>query len=296
MGPAVRYGSVSPTHKERFEPGSFTQSLARDTTRWLDVQHEFNQVIAYTGAGLELRDSAAALEVVATLPRIPAADLALAAVKRGELRGFSIEFFPEAERRDDGIRVIEKAHLQGLGLVADPSYPESTAEIRRGRGGFSGMFRASTKYYSGKKYQCECSSCDSGEVEFEPGAITKNLGDREVLAVHGRYSQAVASRSKGTLRIVEGKRGVEVAIDIDGSTQAGAAVIEQSRATRVLARPMFDESKSVYKLNDAGVAIYKKLHVKSVIIGPTDADAGWNELDFAAVEAKREARSRLLLF
>ena len=116
VGPAVTYGEVSPSHRERFEAGAF--DLRDGRTRWLDVAHDPERVIAHTdGGGLELRDTAQALEVAATLPRIPAADKALADVQAGKLRGFSIEFHAEAERRESGIRIVSKAALVGVGLV-----------------------------------------------------------------------------------------------------------------------------------------------------------------------------------
>lgn len=95
-GPAIRYGDVSTGHRERFEPGAFADLDGR--TRWLDVGHDPNRVIAFTGGGLELRDTPDSLQVIAKLAAIPAADRALADVAAGRLKGFSIEFFPRAER------------------------------------------------------------------------------------------------------------------------------------------------------------------------------------------------------
>ena len=307
MGMAVRYGSVSPTHKERFEPGSFTQSLARDTTRtplWLDVQHEFNQVIAYTGAGLELRDSAAALEVVATLPRIPAADLALAAVKRGELRGFSIEFFPEAERREDGIRVIEKAHLQGLGLVADPSYTESLAEIRRRGGGGGGggkrSWQARGKLPTKRRLRCECKNRAEGvdHVEFDKRAFDKMLKDQNITVVIGDYKQTVASQAKGSVSFAKSDTGLKFTIKDLPDTDAVADLIETAKVAPVIARPVFrgTPTKVVTDSDGLKVAHYDEVEVRAITLGSTDATEGWPEVSFTRVPSKREARSRLLLF
>ena len=128
VGPAMRYGDISPSHMERFEPGAFDLD---GRTRWLDLEHDPTRVIAFTGAGLVLRDGPEALMVDATLPQLPLADIALQAVRDGSLRGFSIEFEATAERRDGEIRVIEKSHLVGIGLVADPSYQKSIVEARR---------------------------------------------------------------------------------------------------------------------------------------------------------------------
>ena len=129
VGPAIRFGEVSPDHRERFEPGAFALDDGR--TRWLDVGHDRSIVIAHTdGGGLELRDTGEALEVTAHLAEIPAAMRALDDVKAGLLRGFSIEFDPIEELREGGIRVVTKALLAGIGLVRNPSYTGSVVEVR----------------------------------------------------------------------------------------------------------------------------------------------------------------------
>ena len=69
-------------------------------------------VIAHTaGGGLTLQDTAEALVVRAVLPEIPAADRALTDVQAGRLRGFSVEFNAVSERREAGLRVVERADL-----------------------------------------------------------------------------------------------------------------------------------------------------------------------------------------
>ena len=131
VGPAIRYGEVSPGHRERFEAGAF--ALDDDRTRWLDVGHDRSIVIAHTdGGGLEFRDTADALEVTARLPSIPAANQALADLQAGRLRGFSVEFDSLQETRDGEIRVVERALLAGIGLVKNPSYNGSVVEVRDG--------------------------------------------------------------------------------------------------------------------------------------------------------------------
>ena len=129
VGPAIRYGEVSPGHRERFDAGAF--ALDDNRTRWLDVGHDRSIVIAHTdGGGLEFRDTPDALEVSAILPDIPAANQALADLKAGRLRGFSLEFDSLQETRDGEIRVVERAILAGIGLVRSPSYQGSVVEVR----------------------------------------------------------------------------------------------------------------------------------------------------------------------
>ena len=123
------FGDVSPSHRERFEVGAF--DVSGSETRWLDWDHDPSRVLAFTnGGGLELRADASGVHVEADLPMIPLADRALDAVKDRKLTGFSVEFHARAERRESGLRVIEKADLIGVGLVRVPSYSQSVAETR----------------------------------------------------------------------------------------------------------------------------------------------------------------------
>ena len=121
-GRALVYGDVSPDFRERFEPGAFGEFAVPA----LNLQHDPDIVLLEAGA-YQLTDGPRALEVRAELAEGAAA---LQLVKRGALRGFSIEFRAVAERREAGIRVIELAELTGLALVDTPSYPGATAEVR----------------------------------------------------------------------------------------------------------------------------------------------------------------------
>ena len=73
-GTVMRYGEVSPTHKERFAPGSLRMADAVH----LDLNHDRERAVAWhPGGGLELRDEDGAMILSAELPPIPAADRAL---------------------------------------------------------------------------------------------------------------------------------------------------------------------------------------------------------------------------
>ena len=122
-GKALVYGDLSPEFGERFEPGAFGPDVAAPV---LNLQHDRATVILPAGAYV-LTDSPHELQVRAELPEGSAA---LALVKRGALNGFSVEFFARAERREAGVRVIERAELAGLALVDQGAYPQSTAEVR----------------------------------------------------------------------------------------------------------------------------------------------------------------------
>ena len=129
-GTVMRYGEVSPSHKERFEPGS----LRMAGPVHLDLAHDRERVIAYhPGGGLELVDGDGSLELTAELPPIPAADRALDDIRAGKANGLSVEFRAVKESRVDGVRVIEEAELRGVGIVTRPSYEGARVEARNRR-------------------------------------------------------------------------------------------------------------------------------------------------------------------
>lgn len=123
-GTAIRYGDVAPEFSERFMPGAFGDV---PETLPLNLQHDAS-IIVVPEVGLS--DSNRALEVRAHLPEGSAA---VELVRRGALTGFSIEFRSRSERREGGIRVIERAELAGLALVDRPAYAGSAAEVRSAR-------------------------------------------------------------------------------------------------------------------------------------------------------------------
>lgn len=129
-GVVMRWGDVSPTHRERFEAGSLREADSVALNLW----HDAERAVAWLpGGGLELRADDDALRMVAVLPPIRAADVALAAVRDGTATGLSVEFRCERDRREGGVRVIEAARLGGIGLVRAPSYHDSRVEARERR-------------------------------------------------------------------------------------------------------------------------------------------------------------------
>ena len=127
-GTALRYGDVADlgSFREMFVAGAFSPigSVA------LNLQHDPARVLAKTGNGLVLADGPRSLEVRAELTGRAEHDL----VRRGVLRGFSIEFRAKNQRYEGGTRIIETADLTGIALCDEPAYPESVAEARRARG------------------------------------------------------------------------------------------------------------------------------------------------------------------
>ena len=124
------YGDVSPSHHERFEPGSLRMAEAIA----LNLAHDGMRAVAWQpGGGMSLDDAEDALRMTVAVPPIPAGDAALALVREGRASGLSIEFRAIKERRDAGLRILEAAELRGIAIVSHPSYTASRVEARAGR-------------------------------------------------------------------------------------------------------------------------------------------------------------------
>lgn len=293
IGPAIRYGDISPSHRERFEPGAFQLD---GTTRWLDVRHNADQVIAWTGGGgLELKDTRDALMVTAELPRIPLADKALVEVRAGKLRGFSIEFNPKRERREGGLRVIQRADLAGIGVVEFPSYPASTVEAR-GRSGLT--MQASIP--ADTDLACECSGpgCEFARFATEAlqGAVDDALDQvkrtRDTVAAFNTYARPVASTNKGTLRGHMDGKGMVIEIDLPDS-DAGRAMIAANEDAGVVVRPFLDAAKSegveIPREGGGNAMAYSKMHLRALIVSATDKREGWPAPTLVTTDDKKRS-------
>ena len=123
----MKYGEVSASHRERFEPGAFRMA----DSVVLDLAHNREKALAWSpGGGLELSDRGEALELTAELPPIAAADRALDEIRAGTATGLSVEFRALKESHINGVRVIEEAELSGVGIVSRPSYEGARIEAR----------------------------------------------------------------------------------------------------------------------------------------------------------------------
>ena len=128
-GTVLRFGDVAPSFKERFEAGAFRMEKVS-----LNLFHDRLRAISWLpGGGLEVREEDGELRMVAELPEIPAADVALRLVREKHVTGLSCEFRAERERMEDGIRVIEAALLGGIGLTTAPAYQSAHVEARQER-------------------------------------------------------------------------------------------------------------------------------------------------------------------
>ena len=126
-GTVMRYGDVATLpwgEKEKFEAGAFGEVAGADVT--LNVQHDRAQPLARTlGGTMQLIDTGASLAVEATLPDTTIANDAVANIRAGILRGFSVEFIPDETKMDGDTIVVEKANLRGIGVVDRPAYQKS---------------------------------------------------------------------------------------------------------------------------------------------------------------------------
>lgn len=300
VGPAMRYGDISPSHRERFEPGAFALD---GKTRWLDVRHDRNRVIAWTeGGGLTLTDTREALMVRAVLPEIPLADVALADVRAGNLAGFSVEFNARDEARENGIRVVRKAELSGVGLVGSPSYQQSTLELR-GRSGRT--MRAVIP--ADRNVACRCSGVQckfariTGEAMQEAFDEAFEQATREIVAGFGSFDAPLASRSSGTLRgRILGNGDGQVEIDLPEGT-AGAATAAAHDAAGVIVRPYIDAADAESVI-EGETRVYSKAPIRGILVSATDQRDGWpapvlvptpDDLELAHTNAPRRRRAWL---
>lgn len=227
VGTAIRYGSIAQTlhGPERFERGAFGDVQGIDAI--LNVQHDRRKPLVRTGGGgLTLSDSATALRIVAELPKTQESNDALTLVRNRVLRGLSIEFKALRERVENGIRVISRAALVGIGLVDRPAYQDSLVEIRQDGLGLSGAFHydvdtiiayrdaqdAPSGSGTGFSEPSGVLSPESLEIRQDgsvrkrrvaPGAFKFALEDqsREISLILGSYDKPLASRLAGTLKL-----------------------------------------------------------------------------------------------
>ena len=275
-GVAMPYGTVSPDFRERFVPGAFGDVPA---TMPVNLQHDSRIIVAERAM---LADSPRDLRVRADLPEGSAA---LKLVRRGSLNGFSVEFHSRRERREAGVRVIERAELVGLALVDSGAYPGASAEVRARSGR---TMRSSVPY--DKALACECIAQmgpGSGGACIPMARFTKVAGDamaemldrafaeaeRDILAVAGNYRRPLGSVSKGTLRGRSTDDGLELEIDLPGGT-VGDEIVAANEAAGTVIRPLIDYDRSEYTDTDTGRVVTRP-HLRAFIVGSTDTKAGW---------------------
>ena len=296
-GVAMRYGDVSPDFRERFLPGAFGEVGTVD----VNLQHD-PALVAVRGA--LLTDSPRELRVRAELPEGSAA---LKLVRRGTFNAFSIEFHAKAERREAGVRVVERAELTGLALVDRGAYPGATAEVRARSGR-----RLRSKIPYDKALACECIAQrgpgSGGECipmvrftqmagELMADALGEAERQRDILAVAGNFRRPLGSVSKGTVRATSVDDGLEIEVDLPAGA-VGDEIIAANEAAGVVLRPLIDYDRSEYTDTEAGRVVTRP-HLRAFIVGATDTKEGWPDavIDYGDPESRAapERRRRLWL-
>ena len=296
-GIVMRYGDVSPTHRERFEPGSIRFAEVVH----LDLAHDPLRAVAWhPGGGLALDNGRDALTMRAELPPIPAADRALAEVRAGRVDGLSVEFKAVRERRDGGLRVIEEGILLGIGIVRSPSYAEATFEARRGKK----RRKLRARVPADTDLACECSGPDANLARMLKPVMDDMWresfaeGTTKVTAAYlENYQTPLASTARGTLRgRIRGVAGHEVDIDIPDSA-AGRELLDAWDSSGLIVRPFIVDQKFE---TVGGVRVISEGRLRALIVTSTDARSGWPdpEMLFDAERAAQPApavRRRLYL-
>ena len=281
-GTVMEYGEISPSHRERFEPGSLRMADAVH----LDLFHDPERAVAWhPGGGLSLDNSPDALTMYADLPPIPAADRALEEIRSGAVRGLSVEFRPLKEGRDGDIRVIEDAILTGIGIVRAPSYKQSSVEARR-RSGRTMRARIPAR----RKLECRCAGAACRFARITGDAMRDEFDEsfgkarKEVIAAFGSYDMPLASLSSGTLRrrlLSNGDGEVEIDLPDDA---VGAAVLAAHEAAGVIVRPHID-ARAALSAQVADTIEYQKAPIRAILVSATDAREGWPAPELIATAA-----------
>ena len=282
-GRAMVYGDVSPGYNERFLPGALRHNGRID----LNLQHDRSIVVV---RGAILTDTPRELRVRAELVPVrgqPELGV-LGLIRRGAINAFSIEFDSRAERREAGVRVIERADLTGLALVDRGAYPGATAEVRARSGR---TMRSSVPY--DKALACECIAemgPGSGGACVPMAKFAKAAGDemaammerafaaaeRDILAVAGNFRRPLGSVSKGTLRARSTDDGLEVEIDLPAGA-VGDEVVAANEAAGVVIRPLIDYDRSDFTDGPDGRTVTRP-HLRAFIVASTDTKAGWPDV------------------
>ena len=291
-GAAMVYGSRAKDRAEMFEPGSLVPVLPVT----LNLQHDPTREIATTADGsLRLADTAEALNISADL-REGSAELEL--VRRGALRGLSVEFAPIRERRESGLRVVSRAALPAIGLVDAGSY-RTAVELRHAAATLNVESRVrmgrtlAVGIPTGKRLACECSGPGCRFAEMVADGLQTAFDEafdqfeREVVATWANYSQPLGSVSRGTLR----RTGpTDLAIDLPDD-DFGRAVVAATESTGVVVRPYLDPVDSV-GARTGETMVYSRPVIRAFVVSATDKREGWPTPKMIATPNIDEPRAR----
>lgn len=281
-GTVIRYGEVARDRPEMFQPGSFVSGLDRAA---LNLQHDQGTKVAEQPDRLTFTDSPEALHLRARLRR-DSAEVRL--VERRALRGLSVEFVALSESARGGLRVIEKAHLHGVGLVDQGSYAGSEVELRQLGGWLDGLIPAN------REVACECQGDDVCFVEFLDGAFDETLASAdEILAVSGGgFNRVLGSKRRGSLLLEATDEGLEVGLT--EVTPAARDVIESSRAAPFYARPILDDAASESVI-EGRTRKFSKATIRAILVKPTVNSEGLTPVTILGEARQKKRRRRIWL-
>ena len=229
------------------------------------------------GDGLELTDRADALILRARLPVIPAADVALEGVKSGRYNGG----IPASSGRKatfatpTGSGLSRMRTWSGSGWWTSPSYEANTIEVRRRIG------RVRSSIPKGRKMDCRCAD-GCTEALIEPAA-TIDISETAI-AIRRGYAEALASRSKGTMRVLVDDDGIHLDLDLPDTTYA-RDLLEAADNVPLIVRPVVDFSASEW-VKDGALASFSRLAAPAFVVGFSDMSQGHQE----AVTSNRRRR------
>ena len=126
-GTVMKYGEVA---EGDFGPEKVLPGALEFGDVILNVQHKRDRPLARTPETLQLTDTPEALTLSSELPETREATDTLELVRSGVLRGLSLEFRVTKQRREAGVRVIEKAILSAVGVVDTAAYAGAVVEAR----------------------------------------------------------------------------------------------------------------------------------------------------------------------
>ena len=295
-GVILTYGDEAIITREGKRERFAARSVYLSPSISLNLQHDQERILIDSlGDSLRVNDTPEALRVRVELPATPLGRSAAIEVRAGSLLGFSAEFDALAEHEDHGVRIIDRAILQRLGLVDSPAYPRSTVEIRA----LSGRRLKALIPYD-KPLSCGCienKSCPPfvkfGKAAGDAMAAMLEGGEQDVLAVAGNYRRPLGSASRGTLRARSTTKGLEIEIDLPVGA-VGEEVIAAHESAGVIVRPLIDMTKSSFTDTVRGRE-YTRPHVRAFLVGATDSKQGWPEVLIDKARAARAARRRLWL-
>lgn len=256
--------------QESFEPGAFGNV---SETR-LNLQHDGAVALGravLADSPVELRASGIVPEGVHKL------------VRRGALRGLSVEFRAVSERREGNLRIVERASMLGLAIVDDGAYPASRVEARARQAWALGRVRAR------RDATCRCLPADSActKVRFEEGAFDRVIdragrGEVDIPAIASNQApeSMIASTGAGTLRLSRGDDGGLIAALLGASrnTPAAKAIRETKDAAPTAVRPIIDDDASFFE-DVGGVRTYREAALTNVLFKWAPVTYGWELLE-----------------